>query len=145
MARLLNQKIKILKQPINKKIMTHLKLKTKRVNTYTNNSLKRLCVTCCIAVVILTSCGGSDDGLGQSDCTNALWVKSIQTELNAWTTAAQTNVSDPSPENCQKYKSTGQDYINALDRIKDCVPNQSLADFEDSLEEARTEINNIPC
>ena len=105
---------------------------------------KRIITICSLAFISLTSCSG-DDGPGKAACASGLWIQSVQAELTAWTDAIQAYNSDPTDENCQKYKSTGQKYINALDSVKACVPNQSLADFEDSLEEAKTEISNISC
>jgi len=125
--------------------MTHLKLKTKHKNMNFNNSLKLTKVVFFITLLVLTSCGGSDDSLAQADCAGGLWTQSIQTELNAWSAAIQAYSANPSSSNCQKYKSTGQDYINALDRVKACVPNQSLNEFENSLKEARTQISDISC
>jgi len=81
--------------------------------------VKLIITICSLAFMSLTSCSG-DDGPGKAACASTT-------------------------ENCQKYKSTGQDYISALDSVKDCVPNQSLADFEGALDEAKTEINNISC
>ena len=106
--------------------------------------VKLIITICSLAFMSLTSCSG-DDGPGKAACASGLWIQSVQAELNAWTAAAEAYGSDPTTENCQKYKSTGQDYISALDSVKDCVPSQSLADFEGALDEAKTEINNISC
>ncbi len=123
--------------------MTNFQNKT--VISFLSNSVKLIIACCCIAFMSLTSCGGSDDGPAKVDCANGLWTQSVQTEFSAWSAATQAYGSNPTPENCQKYKSAGQAYINALDSIKKCVPTGSIADFEESLEEAKTEINAIPC
>lgn len=125
--------------------MTNSNLKGRKVISYLSNNQKLSSIAYCVVLMVLISCGGSDDGPAKADCVNGLWVQSIQSELSAWSAATQAYGTDPTTENCQKYKSTGQDYIKALDRIKACVPNQGLADFEESLEEAKTEINEIPC
>ncbi len=120
-------------------------LKNKKVISFFSNKAKLTMVSCCIVLTALTSCSSNDDEPALADCGNGLWTLSVQTELKAWTTAIQAYSTDPTPANCQKYKSTGQAYINALDKIKQCVPAGSLTDFEQSLKEAKTEINALSC
>jgi len=106
--------------------------------------VKLTLISSCIAFVALTSCGGDDDS-GAANCGNGLWTLSVRSELNNWFSAAQAYAGDQTTINCQNNKSAGQAYIKALEGIKACVPNLSLADFEQALEEAKIEINAISC
>ncbi len=120
-------------------------LKNKKVISFFSNKAKLTMVSCCIAFMSFTSCGGNDDESALVDCGSGLWTLSVQTELTAWVTATQTYASDPTPANCQGQKNAGQAYIESLDKIKKCVPSGSLANFNKALEEAKTEINALSC
>ena len=100
---------------------------------------------CSIGILLLFTSCSSNDGLINTSCGNGTWLESVQTELNTWVNAIQTYSADPSPANCQNYKSAAQAYINELNNIKDCVPSISLLDFEDALEEALVELNALHC
>ena len=125
--------------------MKHLKpiFKNKEVNYFLKNKIKVTLVSCCIAFMTLTSCGANDDD--SIACGNGTWVQSVQTELNTWLTATQAYGSDPTSANCQNYKSTGQAYLNALDKIKTCVPVVNLAEFEKALLEAKEALEKTSC
>ena len=121
------------------------KLENRKVIPFFKSKIKLTTVSCCIAFMALTSCGGSDDGPAKADCANGAWIQSVETELNSWVAATQAYGADATSENCQKYKSAGQAYINALDKIKECVPTISIANFEEALEEAKESLSEIPC
>ncbi|MEE9408383.1 MAG: hypothetical protein V3V28_09935 [Polaribacter sp.] len=115
----------------------------KHLKTIFKNKVKVTLVSCCIAFMTLTSCGVNDDET--LDCANGTWVQSVQTELNAWLSAAQVYGSAPTSANCQSYKTSGQAYLNALEKIKTCVPTVSLEEFEKALLEAKEALEETSC
>ena len=119
-------------------------LKNKNSMSFFANKVKQTLISSCVVFILLTSCG-SDDSSSDVNCSNGLWTQSVQTELNAWIEASQTYAQDQTTVNCQNNKSAGQAYISALEKIKKCVPNTSLVDFDEAIDEARVEINAITC
>jgi len=88
------------------------------------------------------SCG--DDA---SDCSsNFIITNEIQSEISAWSAAAQTFALDQTTENCNAYKQAGQDYVDAIEDLQDCANDAGQgAEFTQFLADAQQEIDDIQC
>ncbi len=101
-------------------------------------------ISCFIIFIGFTSCS-KDSILNPDRCLNGSWIQEVEKELNAWVAATNTYGEDPTKANCEKYKSAGVDYLNALDKIKKCVPSVSLSEFNQAINEAKQELNTTSC
>lgn len=120
-------------------------VKNKKSISFLTKKVTRTLISSCVVIMLFTSCGGGGDSSNDVNCNNGLWTQSVQTELSAWLEASQTFALEQTTANCLSNKSAGQSYITALEKIKECVPNLSLLDFEEAINEARFEISAITC
>tara|TARA_R110002096_G_scaffold284566_3_gene478574 strand:+ start:367 stop:699 length:333 start_codon:yes stop_codon:yes gene_type:complete len=96
------------------------------------------------ALSIITACNKDNDNDGP--CRGYVnWSLSVSDEAAALSAAASAYGQDPSSANCVKYKEAYNDYIDALDSQSNCVPASQRAAFDQSLDDARDELNNLPC
>ena len=103
-------------------------------------NLKLLIVIFCISFI---SCGS--DSPGSAACSNN-FSEEFQDELTAVTNAATAYSQDPTSANCQAFKDAYLDYIDALEDWEDCAAiNNSTAEFNESLKEARDSVNDLEC
>lgn len=99
-----------------------------------------------ILLVGLSSCNkDEEETLENTQCYEGTWIQEMSEELQAWTTAALEYNNDPTAIKCNNYKSAITNYLNALDKIKKCVPSTSLMDFNDSIDEAKLVLSDIDC
>jgi len=139
-------KINITIMTISKKNQQLKKINRNFVSKTLKNIFSKTRIILLLLTVTLISCSSDDDDDSTTaDCGNGAWTLSVQSELNAWIAAGQAFGADPSLANCNSYKSAGLAYIDALDEIRECVPNVSLADFNEALDEANAEIDAISC
>lgn len=103
--------------------------------------IKKCIMVCSILAFGLIGCNKD----GPAKCFGGSWVQELSAELTDWTTAAQEYGDNPTTENCNSYKSSLNNYLKALDRIKNCVPKASLGDFNESIDEIMQELNEIDC
>jgi len=98
------------------------------------------------ALFLFANCSGNDDEPNNGvSCFNGTWIQEVSSELTDWTSAIQLYGQDPSEENCNNYTNSLIAYIDALDRIKECVPTVNLAEFNEAIEESREELSNFDC
>ncbi|MFK5972441.1 MAG: hypothetical protein QM485_04090 [Flavobacteriaceae bacterium] len=108
------------------------------------HNTKYLVITVCFSILLgLGSCG--KDSPLSPNCLSGSWIKNLEKEISAWSAASQKYGDDPTKANCENYKKAGVDYINALGKIKNCVPGGSTSDFEKEQAEAKKELNAIVC
>ena len=90
---------------------------------------------------ILYSCAKKDD-----NCATA-YTTELQAEVNALNTAGQTYAQNPTPANCQAYKTAAQAYVTALEPYGNCasLTGQSRTNFEASLTAAQNAVNSLTC
>lgn len=106
----------------------------------------KILMSCAIVFIGFTSCGKDDNGnVLNGECFGGTWIQEISNEATAWATAGTEYSENATFANCQKYYSAGIDYLDALDRIKECVPATSLSDFDKSIEEAKEELAANNC
>lgn len=100
----------------------------------------------CISVIAISgSCAKKDKSpLGLGGC-GYTWSLEIADESIALSQAASAFASDSSNANCLKYKKAYQDYLDEAEDIKSCVPAADKDDFQKSIDDARDELNDLPC
>ena len=115
--------------------------KTKK-NKFTHN-FKTLFIA--NGVVMLTAIVGcsKDDGIGAAGCTN--WSEKYLSQAEAYSNASVAYSNDPSVSNCNKLKTEGLNYVNALEGILKCVPTVNLAGYNADISELKAEINSTAC
>lgn len=96
-----------------------------------------------LGVIGIWSCGGDDDPAG---CSTA-WASELANEVSAMSAAAQAYGLDPSVANCNAYKNACQDYVDALEPYGNCatLTGQSRTDWQNALNDAQQQINDIDC
>ncbi|MEE9363497.1 MAG: hypothetical protein V3U92_12945 [Cellulophaga sp.] len=108
--------------------------------------MNKILIGSCVILFSFTNCSKNEDNTKDNiECFGGTWIQEIAAELSVWTTSAQEYSTDPSKANCDSYKSAVTNYLNALDKIKKCVPTISLDDFNKSIEEAKVELTDIGC
>ncbi len=97
------------------------------------------------ALTISPSCN-KDNNDGGGPCRGYIsWSLSVQDEAAALSVAASAYAGDPSTANCLKYKDAYNDYIDALENQRACVPASQKAAFEQSIDGARASVNALGC
>lgn len=102
-----------------------------------------LIVTCLTLGIILSSCDPTDALKLNNNCEKS-WTKMIENEFNAYSNALNAYGADPSTENCNNVKKTGNDYIDALKDVEKCVA-LNKEQWKKDLEEGRKQLNNLNC
>lgn len=76
----------------------------------------------------------------------ATFALDIQDEAEAWSNAASAYGDDPTPENCRKYQSTGQAYLDALKRYNGCAftPANEI-EWNQMIAEAEQDLKDLNC
>lgn len=85
----------------------------------------------------LVSCGKNCGSLG--------WALAIQDEANALSTASSAYSQDQSPANCEAYRQAYLDYIHALRDYDNCVEGGDRASWQQSLNEAEDDLDDLQC
>jgi hypothetical protein len=103
-----------------------------------NTFQKIIAGLCIIAIPFVSSC--------KKDPVTCNWVTEVQDELNAVTAASEAYSNDPlNSVKCQAYKDAFQNYLNALEDHKGCVPDEQSAQLQDSIDAAQISLNNLSC
>lgn len=110
-------------------------------------SPRLLLVVASTVVLSFSSCNKDDDSNGPNGpCVGySSWALSLSDEAAALSSAASTYGQDPTTENCQAYKQAYIDYIDAAENISSCVPAGQKAAYQQSLDDARDSLNDLPC
>ena len=67
-------------------------------------------------------------------------------EIAAFSQAAENYIMDPSSGNCNAYKSSLQNFLNALKSLEDCADEVGQGDeFRESIEQAEDSISTLTC
>lgn len=95
---------------------------------------------------VLTGAGNMSCKKSQPACGTFGWSFGIQDELNNLSDAILTYSQNETPENCLAYKQAYIDYIDALKGWEHCLLNDTdRSDWQNALNEAEQEANNIQC
>jgi len=99
--------------------------------------------------MVAASCGSDDDDGNNNNitCDQTFNINAeLSDEINAFTNAAITYGNDPTPENCQAYKASAQDYLEALESLRNCAEQiGELASFNEALADLEEAIDGITC
>lgn len=93
------------------------------------------------AILFFTNCSKDNP----TSCLNGSWIQVVASDLEILTTAAAIFGDEPTAQNCNSYKSAIDTYLDALNKIKECVPQSTIGDFNGSLEEATEALSEIDC
>ncbi|MCK0157036.1 hypothetical protein MWU65_07575 [Cellulophaga sp. F20128] len=110
-----------------------------------SNKMKVLTIVCITAFVAITACSKNDDSNPVGDCGDFDWAQKAEKQIYAWSNAASAYSADPTTANCNSYKSAGNNYLNALEDIKNCVPSAGIAEFNQAIQEAKIELAQLEC
>ncbi len=95
---------------------------------------------------ILMAVGCSkDDNPVDNGCGNTAWSERVKNEITSFSNAAIAYSNDPTSANCLNYKSAAEGYLNALEKVRLCVPTASKTQFQQSIDDAKQEINSLTC
>jgi len=126
------------------KKINHYESKFKKMKVQTHQTIKNSIFNSLLGIfTLLLFMNCSKDN--PTSCLDGSWIQDVSFDLEKWTAAANTYGEEPTEENCNSYKSAINGYLNALDKIKKCVPTGSLADFNESLKEAKQELSENDC
>ena len=96
-----------------------------------------------LAAVVFTGCDKDDDDKTPACSTN--WSAELNDEINAVTSAATAYGNDPTTANCNAYKGSLQDYIDALRPYGNCnaLTGQNRTEFERTLNDAEESLVDL--
>lgn len=102
-------------------------------------------LTMAFGILGLAACSNDDD-VTDEPCSTA-WSTEIQAEIEAMSLAAQTYASDPTPANCEAYRTAAQAYIDALKPYGNCatLTGQNRVAWEEAVAEAEASIADMDC
>ena len=79
------------------------------------------------------------------NCGSFGWGVAVQDEITTLSNASAAYSQNPTTENCNAYRQAYIDYINALRDYDKCVQSADRADWQQALDDAEQEANNIQC
>lgn len=92
-------------------------------------------------IALSTSCKKSVVG-----CSGIAYANELTAELTAVSNASAAYSQDPSTANCNAFKSAYQDYLNGLDKYKNCTfAAQERAAFNEAIAEAQLSLDQLVC
>ena len=107
--------------------------------------ISNLLVSASVLTIILSSCAKKDDGpLGAGGC-GYTWSVRLSDEAAELSQAASAYAQDTSQANCEAYKKAYLDYLDEAEDIKACVPASEKDDFQQGIDDARKELDDLPC
>ncbi len=92
-------------------------------------------------IAFSTSCKKSVVG-----CSGIAYANELSAELNALSTASAAYGQDPSTANCNAYKNAFQNYLNGLNKYKNCTfTTGERAQFNAALQDAQDNLDMLVC
>lgn len=116
-----------------------------KINNFLMNKTKILSIACFAAFASFTACSKDSPLNPNGNCGNGNWAVQVQKEITNWSNASAAYSNDPTLANCNKYKSAGKKYLDALDGIKNCVPGTNANEFKEAIQEAKDELDESSC
>lgn len=99
-------------------------------------------------LIFMACSGDDDDDIDQVDCNGAsIYTSNVFLEVNMeLSEASSTYGNDPTPENCEAFKNTYLDYIDALRSLRDCAEVYGqIEEYDASLDQAEQSIDDLEC
>lgn len=107
-------------------------------------SVKIILTMSVLAGFLSYSCGVEDINNELLGC-NTNWLIQVEPALNEITATSTAFQNEPTQANCENHSAAWLNYIDELEDVLECVPENSQQDFDEALEEARTGFNNVDC
>ena len=103
-----------------------------------NTFQKIIAGICIMSIPFLSSCG--------KDPVSCNYATEVQNELNALSTAATAYGNNPTTANCNAYKTSFQNYLNALEDHRSCATTAGQgAEFQQAIDDAQASLNQLQC
>ena len=116
------------------------------MKTQKNGTVRKSIIKCGISIgALLLFINCKKAGLPGIGCADGSWVNEWTTAQEALSTASQAYGNDRTVENCTNYKNAINDYLDAYEDIKRCLPAASRSDLDESIKESRAEAAEIDC
>ena len=125
----------------------YLKLEIMRTSARKKTNRAKLFLIGCGTALITFVTGCSEDSVlnPNGNCFGGKWAEQYAGELQTWSDASVAYSQDPTPANCAKYKTAAKSYLDALREIVDCVPTASKAEIDQSINEAKADVDKEGC
>ena len=83
----------------------------------------------------------------KTDACSGAWASELSTQINAVSDALQVYSTNPTPANCNAYKSAMQSYLDALAPYGNCatLTGQDRAAWQSALDGAQQSVNALDC
>lgn len=96
-------------------------------------------------MVIAMGCSDSNPLNPLGDCGTGSWAEEVSAELSAFSAAADVYGNNPTVENCNAYKSAGEDYLDALELSRGCVVLGGQQAFDAAIDDAKADLAALDC
>lgn len=118
-----------------------------KTSTKKKTNSTKLILIGCGAVLLTFATGCSKDSIlnPNGNCFGGKWAEQYAGELQTWSDASAAYSADPTPANCAKYKTAAKSYLDALRDVVDCVPTVSRAEIDQSINEAKADVDREGC
>ncbi len=104
-----------------------------------------LLIGCCAALIVLAIGCSNDNPSNPLGCGNDAWAENIQKELNDLAAATVVLQEAQTTANCVSYKQAANNYLDALEGVRACVPSISKAEFDQAVSEAKQNLEQEDC
>jgi len=94
------------------------------------------------SLVLISSCG--KDAVSPDLCNATIFNDEVNSKIVVWQEAASEYVNDPSVANCNKYKTTGQAWLDAIRTYEGCATLYTQT-WRESVDEAKAELAALSC
>ena len=97
-----------------------------------------------MATIVTMVLGCSNDD-GDNDCAGPNWLEQVDDEGTAFVLARTNFGLDPNPTTCNNLVTAANTLIAALEAVRDCVPTNQMALFENDLNLAINDRDTANC
>lgn len=93
---------------------------------------------------MISACSKDDpSGFGGNCGDDVAWFELVSDESNTVIEASSAYSADPTTSNCQNLKAAYSEYIRALKAVSDCVLGPARSSYQQSLQSAEAEIDQV--
>ena len=102
-------------------------------------------VLCLLIVVSFLGIGSCKKKATDPDYCGSAWATQISDEVTAMSVAAQAYATEQTPANCNAYKTSVQNYLDALKPFANCDAwtAQEKSDLQDEIAQAEQDISTL--
>lgn len=107
------------------------------------NSVKYI-LSICLVWMMVSGCSKDDPSGFSGNCgDDVAWFELVSDESNSVIDASSAYSADPTTANCQNLKAAYSEYIRALKEVSDCVLGPARTSYQQSLQSAEDEIDQV--